>query len=348
VKLSAPTSYGPPWDSTALFIMKTPLIGLVDYVNTYVIKADDEDVVIDVGPDLFLSIMALRKNMKRLNVRLNRSLFIVTHAHRDHVGATRKLATASKVYIGHNELRTLMSSEDRAREVLAFAVENGFPECLAKSVVRLMLVTRFKDAPELVPLRDGEVLELGHYKLKCIETPGHTQGHICLYDQNKGILFSGDHVLRDITPNISSWSYEEDALSAYLLSLKRLCELDLAIVLPGHGRPLKDLKRRVRELVDHHEERLLQIIKILKVQSGDAYWVSSKVKWKTQHPSWWRTSIFYRWLAFGETLAHLNFLVRLGLVDRKLVKGKAIYQVVSDNAVEVVKKVIASSFFAAL
>lgn len=328
-----------------MFVVKTPLIGLVDHVNTYVMKANDEDIVIDAGPDLFLSIMALRKNMKKLNVRLDRSLFIATHAHRDHIGATQKLAATSKVYIGYNELRKLASDEGQAREVLAFAVENGFPKHLAKGIIRLMLEVRLKDSLELVPLRDGDVLELGHYKLKCVETPGHTHGHVCLYDQDKRVLFSGDHVLRDITPNISSWSYEEDSLSAYLLSLKRLRDLDPIIVLPGHGRPLKDLKKRVQELVNHHEERLLEIIEILKVRSGDAYWISSKVKWKTQHPSWRYTSILYKWLTFGETLAHLNFLAKLGVVDRKVVKGKTIYQIVDVDATEVVKKVVASLFF---
>ena len=328
-----------------MFVVKTPLIGLVDHVNTYVMKANDEDIVIDAGPDLFLSIMALRKNMKKLNVRLDRSLFIATHAHRDHIGATQKLAATSKVYIGYNELRKLVSDEGQAREVLAFAVENGFPKHLAKGIIRLMLEVRLKNSLELVPLRDGDTLELGHYKLECVETPGHTHGHVCLYDQDKRVLFSGDHVLRDITPNISSWSYEEDSLSAYLLSLKRLLDLDPIIVLPGHGRPLKDLKKRVQELVNHHEERLLEIIEILKVRSGDAYWISSKVKWKMQHPSWGYTSILYKWLAFGETLAHLNFLAKLGVVDRKVVKGKTIYQIVNVNAAEVVKKVVASLFF---
>jgi len=323
-----------------LFIVKTPLIGLVDHVNTYVIKADDEDVVIDVGPDFFLSTMVLRRSMKRLNVRLDKSSLIVTHAHRDHIGAVRRLTMISKVYIGYNELRGLMCGEERAKEVLAFVVENGFPERLAKGIVRLTFGPCYKNLPELVPLRDGEVLGLGRHKFKCIETPGHTQGHVCLYDQGKGVLVSGDHVLKDITPNISSWSYEEDSLSAYLLSLRRVCDLNPSLVLPGHGRALKDLEGRVRELVHHHEERLLEIVRILEARSGDAYWISSRVGWKTQYPSWERMPIFYKWLAFGETLAHLNFLTKLGVVDRKVVKGGTIYQVVDVNAVETVKRAI--------
>lgn len=324
-----------------LFIAKIPLIGLIGHVNTYVIKRDDEDVVIDAGPDFFLSVMVLRRNMRRLNVRLDRSLLVVTHAHRDHIGAAQKLATKSKVCIGYNELNRLMRSEDHARELLAFVVENGFPERLAKGIVKLMSETHYKNLPELVPLRDGEVLDFGYHKFKCIETPGHTQGHICLYDQRRGVLFSGDHVLRDVTPNISTWSYEEDSLSAYILGLKRVCDLAPSLVLPGHGKPFKKLKERVQELVNHHKERLLEIVRVLEAQSGDAYWVSSKVRWKTRHPSWEYVSIFHKWLAFGETLAHLNFLARLGVVDRKVVKDRTVYQIADVNAVEAVKKAIA-------
>jgi len=323
-----------------LFMVKTPLIGLVNHVNTYVIKTDDESLVIDAGPDFFLSLATLRKNMKKLNLSLDKSLFIATHEHRDHIGAAQRLAVESKVYVGYNELRALLHGRERVKEVLAFAVENGFPEHLAKGIVRLTLGARSKNLPELVPLRDGEVLKLGHYKLKCVETPGHTRGHVCLYDQDSGVLLCGDHVLGDITPNISSWGYEEDSLSAYLLSLKRVCDLSPSLVLPGHGRPLKDLKRRVKELVHHHEERLLEIVRILEGRSGDAYWISSKVGWKTQYTSWERMPILHKWLAFGEALAHLNFLTKLGAVDRKVVRGRTIYQLADVNAVETVKKAI--------
>jgi glyoxylase-like metal-dependent hydrolase (beta-lactamase superfamily II) len=322
-------------------MVKTPLVGPVDHVNTYIIKADDEDVVIDVGPDLFLSITTLRKNMKRLNVRPDRSLFIVTHAHRDHIGAARRLATTSKVYIGYNELRRLMRGKEQVKDMLAFAMENGFPERLAKVVIKLVLVAQCKNLSNLVPLRDGELLKLGRHKFKCIETPGHTQGHVCLYDQCKGVLFAGDHILRNVTPPISSWSYEEDSLSAYLLGLKRICALSPLLVLPGHGKPLKNLKERVRELVNHHKTRLLEIIRVLEAQSGDAYWISSKIGWKMRHPSWGYASLFRIWLAFEETLAHLNFLAGLGVVDRKMVKGRTVYQIVNVDAVETVKKAIA-------
>jgi glyoxylase-like metal-dependent hydrolase (beta-lactamase superfamily II) len=329
-----------------LFIVKTPLIGLVDHVNTYVIKTDDENIIIDGGPDFFLSIMVLRKSMRRLNVRLDKSSFIVTHAHRDHIGVVRKLAVTPKVYIGYNEFRRLMRSEEQVKEMLAFAVENGFPERLAKSIIKLALGVHSKNLPEMVPLRDGEVLEFGCHRLKCVETPGHTQGHVCLYDQDGGVLFSGDHILRDITPNISSWSYEEDPLSAYLLGLKKVCDLNPSLVLPGHGRALKNLRGRVQELVNHHEERLLEIVRILEAQSGNAYWVSSKVTWKIRYHSWECMPILHRWLAFEETLAHLNFLARLGVVDRKVAKGKTFYQVVNINAAEAVKKAITNLFHA--
>ena len=325
-----------------MFMVKTPLVGPVDHVNTYIIKTDDEDVVIDAGPDFFLSIMTLRKNMKRLNVRPDKSSFIATHAHRDHIGAARKFAVASRLYVGYDELRRLVCGEDQVKEVLAFVVENGFPERLAKGIVKQTLRAYYENLPDLVPLRDGDLLELGRHKLKCIETPGHTQGHMCLYDQDGGLLFSGDHVLKDVTPNISSWSYEEDSLSAYLLGLKRVCDLNPSLVLPGHGRPLKNLKERVRELANHHERRLLEIVRILKAQSGDAYWISSKMEWRTRYPSWECMPIYDKWLAFEETLAHLNFLARLGVVDRKVVKGRTVYQIVDVGAVETVKKAIAS------
>jgi|YelNatPaOPRAMG01_1025707.scaffolds.fasta_scaffold56485_1 glyoxylase-like metal-dependent hydrolase (beta-lactamase superfamily II) len=95
-----------------------------------------------------------------------------------------------------------------------------------------------------------------------IETPGHSPGHCCLYEPNKRILFSEDHLLKEITPNVSLWSEEVDVLNLYLTNLKRFTELEVKIVLPGHGDPFSKFEKRICELERHHAERCDEILLI--------------------------------------------------------------------------------------
>ena len=71
-------------------------------------------------------------------------------------------------------------------------------------------------------------MNVGDYRFEYVETPGHTKGHTCLYEPERKILVAGDHILLDITPNISLWNYEQDLLKEYMTSLDKVCKLDVA------------------------------------------------------------------------------------------------------------------------
>ena len=81
---------------------------------------------------------------------------------------------------------------------------------------------RFRSAPYTPELlHEGDILEYGGHRLEGFYTPGHTPGHMCFYDRGNEIMFLGDHVLFDITPNITSRHTVHNALGCYLDSLKR-------------------------------------------------------------------------------------------------------------------------------
>ena len=68
-------------------------------------------------------------------------------------------------------------------------------------------------------LSAGDVLEVGGYRLEVLRTPGHTPSHLCLWMAEQQAMFTGDHVLFDITPNITRWPNLENALGCYLRRL---------------------------------------------------------------------------------------------------------------------------------
>jgi glyoxylase-like metal-dependent hydrolase (beta-lactamase superfamily II) len=172
-------------------------------------------------------------------------------------------------------------------------------------------------------LKEGDEIGIGDYLFTCIETHGHSPGHMCLYEPSKKILVSGDHLLIDITPNIALWSDREDPLSEYLASLDKVYALDVNLVLPGHRGIFNDHRKRILELKHHHQARANEIISILEKGKKNAYEVASQMTWDVTYDSWQVFPSSQKWFAVGETLAHLKYLEERRIV-RKEMQGQEI------------------------
>ena len=138
-------------------------------------------------------------------------------------------------------------------------------------------------------------------------------GTMCLYDRGSQILFSGDHVLPTITPNVSLGPrYADDPLGDYLNSLERVNKLQALQVLPSHEYVFTSLQKRVEEIKQHHNERLAEALSIVVAnsQSVSGYHVASKLHWYSGR--WEELGPWERRAAVMETLAHLDYLRRQG------------------------------------
>ena len=165
-------------------------------------------------------------------------------------------------------------------------------------------------------LDDGDVIECGNYRLRCIATPGHTQGHICLYEEDQKIFFSGDHVLFDITPHIESWAYETNSLADYMASLDKVSHLAVDLVLPGHRNFQGDLKSRIDALKIHHRERAEEVLEVLGNKTLNAYEIAAGMTWDIDCETWEDFPIAQKWFATGEAIAHLRYLEGEGRISR--------------------------------
>ncbi len=121
----------------------------------------------------------------------------------------------------------------------------------------------------------------GGRMLRCMLTPGHTPGHLCLYDPARRRLFCGDHVLFHITPNICRWQGVEDSLGDYLSSLDRTAALDTAELYPGPPGETGDLRQRAAELTAHHARRLedTPARPCEKAPGLTAYQIAGRMRW---------------------------------------------------------------------
>ncbi len=168
---------------------------------------------------------------------------------------------------------------------------------------------------DLTPLREGNWLGVGDYHFQCIETPGHSSGHMCLYEPARKVLIAGDHILNDITPNIT-WAPDfENPLDQYFKSLNKVDALDVNLVLPGHRTINKDHHNRIKEIKKHHQRRLDEVILALKDGEQTAFHIASKLSWDIKYSSWESFPPGAKSFAVGEALAHIKYLECDGRIE---------------------------------
>lgn len=251
------------------------------YTNSYLIKTDRESLIVDTGMNRKECYNALDYALKKLDVS-NPSVF-VTHLHADHIGLAGSFRH-KEIFLSKKEAEIVCRMFEDPSEYWRVIVEkymsNGFPEKDAKRMLKLHPGIRYTtmDRAEFTELKDGDVIEIGDFRFRCIETPGHSPAHMCLYDEEKGILFSGDHLLLDITPNITWWPFLENSLESYLKSLDKVRDIKASLVLPGHRRLWKNLAKRVDEIKRHHEVRLKEVFNALD-RPKTAWEVAPSITW---------------------------------------------------------------------
>lgn len=296
-------------------------------INSYVIKGDGRFLMIDTGMNRPECLQAMEAYIKELGVDLKRTDFFITHLHADHLGLVSELAQdSSKVYFNYPDTE-IINDPNHWEEMAASAGMNGFPESDIEAAILKHPGRRYhaRRPLPLTLLREGDRIAAGKYVFQCVETPGHTRGHMCLYEPKEKVFFSGDHILESITPNISLWTADDDPLRDYLQSLDKINEYDIERVLPGHRRPFDHHRRRIAELKKHHEARNEEVLSILKKGGQSAYQVASNMSWDIDCERWEDFPLPQQWFAGGEALAHLQYLQGLGRVKRELQNGKALF-----------------------
>ena len=310
---------------------KSPLKAL----NSYLIKAEGRFLIIDTGWNRQECRDEMLSGLKLLNVDLSKTDFFITHLHADHLGLVATLATdTSTVYFNQKETSMINSEssewEKRWQEFDTFYIRNGFPEDELKKSMENHPGRQYnlKKRLDFRILKEGDTIQIGEYYFRCIETPGHSPGHMCLYEPNKKILIAGDHILFDITPNIMFWLEMEDSLGEYLANLEKVYYLDVELVLPGHRNIWNDHRRRIKELQEHHQARLKEVIAALKNGGKTAFQVAPYITWDIEYRSWELFPAGQKWFAVGETLAHLKYLEKQGMVRRETQENRMLFSLV--------------------
>jgi glyoxylase-like metal-dependent hydrolase (beta-lactamase superfamily II) len=296
--------------------------------NSYIIKSGRRNLIIDTGMNRKECKSAMSAALRQLNVNLDETDFFITHLHVDHLGLVGEMVTKSSTVYFNQPDAAVIDYQDLWQLAIFFAGQHGFPESILQSAVDMHPANKYrpKDFFSFTILKEGDVVTIDDYHFKCVETPGHTPGHLCLYEPDLKILVSGDHILGDITPNISEWFGLENPLQQYLLSLDKVYDLEVNLVLPGHRDPFTDCRKRIRELKDHHRHRLEEVLQILKSDGlSSAFHVASKMSWDIIAESWEFFPLMQKWFATGEAVSHLRYLELEGAVQSIQDDGKILF-----------------------
>ena len=297
----------------------------VRHTYTYLILDDEGGVhVIDPG-------WGFEDNTVRLNSafgQIGRSVedvrtIVSTHLHPDHTGLAPYIRDRSGArLLVHREEAAAMNAgasigiladfSRKLREWGAPLVERS------KLYLGLWRQRGMREGARISPdgvLDDGDWLPIPGRRMRVLHTPGHTEGSICLYDEDVKSVYTGDTLLPMIHPGIglggaASGQDRANPLAVYFSSLDRLGQLDAGMVHPGHGYSFRGLQDRIEETVGHHRRRSDEIRSLVAENPDARVWqIAERVHWTA---GWQRLVGFMRLSAVSQTAMHMDYLT---LVD---------------------------------
>jgi len=300
--------------------------GMERYTNAYVVEGSKGAILVDCGWDSSEAIWAFREEL-----RLERLSFddinwiVITHIHPDHFALASKLKElcSAKVVMHRTEAQLIepryVKYTRLSREMQRMLVAEGAPSDEADAMCEastweLQFITPAH--PDIL-VEEGDTISNGTFQFDVIHTPGHTAGHICLYEPRKRRLFSGDHVLFDVVPRVAiDPQSTEEPIGDYLESLERVSSQTVSFVFPGHGPVFISLSISRDDIRRQMEFRQRQVRGVLDEGLKTGYHVACELSWRTEEgmQEFAELSSRDRRVAVLEAAAWLRRLVRLGEV----------------------------------
>ncbi|WXG41860.1 MAG: MBL fold metallo-hydrolase [Candidatus Freyarchaeum deiterrae] len=320
-------------DNIYMFTLDLPFFN-TPTLSVYFLDGE-QPTIIDTGMGDPKSMSIISSELDKINRGLRGvSAIINTHEHIEHFGGNQKIKDASEAYV--------IASPETSRIIENY---HQYILSLKKSLLGSELepeikenVSRYMDLNLLIDesrverkVGEGDIIELGNFNLRVIETPGHADGEICLYDEDRKVLFSGDHIigtgttfvgyswreisLRRIFEVLDSRNDKKDIMTVYLESLEKLQSLDLKLILSAHGPPITEPYKKIREDAERKINREQIFLKVLKKKKEVTLGDLTAEAYNTD-----RNNYFLQ----GAALAYLERLVKLGKITIDLNGDKII------------------------
>lgn len=324
-----------------IYQLRLPLPdGALNHVNVYVVRVENGCLLVDTGVDSDESFQSLTGQLGEIGFAVRDIRQIIgTHIHSDHYGMAERLREISHAPIALHvrEADLVLAYADLPRLIrkqVAWFSYNGMPEEMLKQISRVrmaasdVIVSSSSAKPDIL-LQDSAVISAGEPSFQVLRTPGHSRGHICLYEPRLKLLIAGDHILADATTFVGFEAVSTaNPLYEYITSLNGIRHLDIDTVLPGHGRVFTNFRQRVDETVQSLEQRSAEVLKTMNDEAKTGYQVASEIGWILDGKAvkLENMPLLVGIVSMLKTLAHLEALRFQGKIAKMDCNGLACYR----------------------
>lgn len=304
----------------------------VGRVNVFLIE-DDPLTLVDTGPNSGTSFDELQQGIEALGHKLDDiELVLITHQHLDHLGLVSLVAGHSGAEVAAIEgaARFLRNYEAEAKAEDEYAGElmlgNGIPADVASALQSVSKAFHAWGARADVDrvLQDGDVLTFADRTLEVQLRPGHSPSDTLFLDRDRRLLLGGDHLLKHISSNPlvarppDGSDKRPQSLVMYLESLRKTRELDLAVVLPGHGDPIDDHRTLIDQRLVSHERRAGKIHRLISERPRSAHDIAQAL--------WGNIAVTQAYLTLSEVLGHMDLLLNAGQARERDEDGVSVFE----------------------
>jgi len=302
-----------------IYEYKVPIPGVRFTANVYLIKLENNDaILVDTGPNAPQALDTLKDILKQAEVSWeNIKHILVTHGHYDHFSFAAQIVelTGAHVYIHPADHQKLTATSENPffgvndqEEVLPFLVKLGIQKSMIPDLISEIVTAKRGYKPlldsSIHSLADGTNLNFHDLTIKVIHTPGHSAGSCCFQLLENDVVFTGDTLLPNITPNplIEIAGEERDQNIVRLQdSMTKIRLLGASKAYPGHGKSILSVNSAIDKQLIRMAKRCEQVFQILGAQSLTTYSIANQL-----FPS--RSGRYQNWLALSETLGQLGWL----------------------------------------
>jgi glyoxylase-like metal-dependent hydrolase (beta-lactamase superfamily II) len=306
----------------SIHALSVPTPFVVGRVNCYLVE-DDPLTLVDTGPNSGTSLTTLEAALAEHGRRIeDLERIVVTHQHMDHIGLLSILAARSGAEVcALDALAPWLAGYSKAMEgddafAEAIMLRHGVPPLVCGALRALTRMFRAWGAPATVttPLAAGSTLGFAGRSWRVLHRPGHSPSDTVFHDEDSGELIGGDHLIKHVSSNPlitrpldgEETARRPRALVTYMDSLRATRELDLRVVLAGHGDPVDDHRALIDERFAMHERRAEKLHGLIAQRPRTAHDLAREL--------WGEVAVTQTYLTISEVLGHVDLLIDAGRV----------------------------------
>lgn len=316
-------------------VIPVPTPFAVGRINCYLIEGEPL-TLIDAGPRSERSLDVLETGIRNAGYSVGDiDLVVATHQHIDHIGLISTIVEKSDAEVAALDLSVerlaefAFGSEQEDQLAVDLMVRYGVPQEIANVLKEVTRSYRELAAPVAVtrPFSAGEKVTLGSRSYEIFHRPGHSPSDTVFWDEDRRLMFGGDHLLSHISSNpliskpLDGSPGRTKSLINYRDSLRLTAEMPVEIMLSGHGLAITDHAELIEKRLAGQDRRTEKIFNLVAEGHSSPHGVANAI--------WGDIALTQSYLTLSEVIGHLDILVAEGRVVEDVGEKFSTFEVIS-------------------